>query len=273
VPGAVDSIHDGTGLAVLLAASAAVVLAGRIMAPRRAPVTTQDSGFSLPWPIPHAKAAAVALVALWVFALAGGEAWFRCHEARAGARPAMWTLSPPSPGDNARAVPIADRTLDILLFPDVARSEQWLDGNGWQWQSFYFHWPPGPTSVQSAFVVHDPRVCLGAAGFQFEQQLAPWTAQAGGFGIIFQRSLFRDRGRPVHVFHAVVGDDGEPGAADPDFNFDAAVRIRNLLSGKRNGGLRVLEFAVRGPADSAEAERAAAQWLSRRIVAEKQSEK
>ena len=155
----------------------------------------------------------------------------------------------------------------------MAKSEQWRDDNGWQWQSFYFHWPPGPTSVQSAFIVHDPRICLGAAGFELERPLPDWTAEANGFRIPFQRYLFRDRGRPVHVFHAVVEDDGKPSAADAAFSFDAGVRFRNLLAGRRNKGLRVLEFAVRGPTDPAEAEAAAQQWLGRRLVADKQSDK
>jgi exosortase len=270
--GAVETIHDGTGLAVLAGASVVVLLAGRWMAPKIAPTPTQPAGFSLPWNVPFAKGA-VALLVLWGLSLIGGEAWFRWHEARAAPAVPIWTIAPPQDGENVRDVPIAERTLDVLLFPDVAKSEQWRDDNGWQWQSFYFHWPPGPTSVQSAFIVHDPRICLGAAGFEFERPLPDWTAEANGFRIPFQRYLFRDRGRPVHVFHAVVEDDGTPSAADAAFSFDAGVRFRNLLAGRRNQGLRVLEFAVRGPTDPAQAEAAAQQWLNRRIVADKQSDK
>jgi hypothetical protein len=185
----------------------------------------------------------------------------------------MWTIAPPGPEDNAREVPIAERTLDVLLFPDTAYSEQWRGNNGWQWQAFYFQWPPGPTSVQSAFIVHDPRVCLGAAGFELEAKLPTWTAEANGFRLPFQRYLFRDRGRPVHVFHAVVEDDGTASGVDNEFSFDKNVRWRNLLAGRRNRGLRVLEFAVRGPTDPAAAEAAAQEWLNRRIVAERDSDK
>ena len=270
---AVDTIHDGTGLAVLAGASAVVLLAGRLMAPKTAPVVVQQAGFSRPWNIPHAKAATFALLALFAAALVGGEGWFRWHESRAAAATPIWTLLSPQAGDNSREIPIAERTLDILLYPDVAKSEQWRDDKGWQWQSFYFHWPPGPTSVPSAFIVHDPRGCLGAAGFELESPLPPWVAEANGFRIPFQRYLFRDRGRPVHVFHAVVEDDGTPSAADATFSFDAGVRFRNLLAGRRNKGLRVLEFAVRGPTNPQEAEAAAQQWLDRRIVAQRDSDK
>ncbi|MFM8718747.1 MAG: hypothetical protein ACKOFH_04305, partial [Chthoniobacterales bacterium] len=242
-------------------------------APKKAAVVTQPAGFALPWNIPHAKFAAITLLALFAAALVGGEGWFRWHESKAAAAPPIWAISSPQPGDNSREIPIAERTLDILLYPDVAKSEQWRDDRGWQWQSFYFHWPPGPTSVQSAFIVHDPRVCLGAAGFELESPLPPWVAEANGFRIPFQRYLFRDRGRPVHVFHAVVEDDGTPSAADAAFSFDANVRLRNLLAGRRNKGLRVLEFAVRGPTNAQEAEAAAQQWLDRRIVADKRSDK
>ena len=296
---AVDNIHDGTGLTVLVASSALVLLAGKILA--RTGTTVREPGagsgelrseigdrrseaapapcsllpapsFSseitdLKFPMPAALAAA-GLLALWSAAWLGGEAWFRYHESKAPAFPVMWSIGPATAEDNARQVPIAERTLDVLLFPDTAYSEQWRDNNGWQWQAFYFHWPPGPTSVQSAFIVHDPRVCLGAAGFELETKLPSWTAEANGFRLPFQRYLFRDRGRPVHVFHAVVEDDGTPSGVDNEFTFDKNIRWQNLLAGRRNRGLRVLEFAVRGPLDSAAAEAAAQQWLNRRIIAD-----
>jgi len=264
---AVDQIHDGTGLAVLAVSSAVILLAGKLLssgAPTPPPAIP-SSGLRLPVPafLP------ILLVLLWLAAWIGGEAWFRWHESKAPPPPVMWTLTAPGPDDHAREIPIAERTLDILLFPDTAYSEQWRDDNAWQWQAFYFHWPPGPTSVQSAFIVHDPRVCLGSAGFELESKLPDWTAQAGSFRIPFQRYLFRDRGRPVHVFHAVVEDDGTPSAANKDFSLDRDIRWRNILAGRRNRGLRVLEFAVRGPLDPAAAEAAAQEWLGRRIVADK----
>jgi exosortase len=266
---AVESIHDGTGLAVLAGASAVVLLAGKLLAPKIAPRPTQPAGFSLPREIPFAQAA-VAVLALWGAALLGSEAWFRHHEDRAMLPATLWTVAPPEDGENVRSVPIAERTLDILLYPQAAQSEQGRDEKGWPWQSFYFYWPPGPTSVQSAYVVHDPRVCLGAAGFELDRPLPAWTAEANGFLIPFQRYLFRDRGRPVHVFHAVVESDGMPGSADAASGFDAGKRLGNLLAGRRNQGLRVLEFAVRGPTSPGEAEAVVQQWLDRRIVPDMQ---
>ena len=291
---AVDQIHDGTGLAVLVASSALVLLAGKLLARTGTKVRVPGAGSGeqgdssasdLRSPIsdlrpltsglrsPVSGLLPISFLALWTAAWLGGEAWFRWHESKAPALPVMWTIAPPGPDDNAREVPIAERTLDVLLFPDTAYSEQWRDDSGWQWQAFYFHWPPGPTSVQSAFIVHDPRVCLGAAGFELEAKLPSWTAEANGFRLPFQRYLFRDRGRPVHVFHAVVEDDGTASGVDNEFSFDRNVRWENLRAGRRNRGLRVLEFAVRGPTDPAAAEAAAQQWLTRRLVAEKQTDK
>ena len=289
---AVDQIHDGTGLAVLVASSALVLLAGKLLARTGTKVREPGAGSGeqgassdLRSPIsdlrpltsglrsPVSGLLPISFLLLWSASWIAGESWFRWHENKAPALPVMWTIAPPTPEDNAREVPIAERTLDVLLFPDTAYSEQWRDDNGWQWQAFYFHWPPGPTSVQSAFIVHDPRVCLGAAGFELETKLPSWTAEANGFRLPFQRYLFRDRGRPVHVFHAVVEDDGTPSGVDAEFSLDRNVRWENLLAGRRNRGLRVLEFAVRGPLDSAAAEAAAQQWLNRRLVADKPSEK
>jgi exosortase len=272
---AVDQIHDGTGLAVLMASSALLLLAGKLLARSAASPPVGDppagSGFfseirKMRSPVP--AAGALAAIVLWSAARLGSEAWFRWHEIRAPSAPSLWSLAPPGADDHAREVPIAERTLDVLLFPDEAYSEQWRDDRGWQWQAFYFRWAPGPTSVQSAFVVHDPRVCLGAAGFELEEKLPDWIAEAGGFRIPFQRYVFRDRGRTIHVFHSVIEEDGRPGAVDNEFSFDRQVRWTNLLQGRRNRGLRVLEFAVRGPQDPAAAESAAAEWLRRRIVPE-----
>ncbi len=276
---AVDKIHDGTGLAVMVASSLLVFLVGKGLAPR-ARTASEETGDRRQGPgdsaviIPHSsflahrsKFASLLLLILWSFAWLGGEAWFRIHENRAPQAPPIWALERAAPGDASRDVPLAERTLDILLFPDTSFSEQWRDDQGWQWQSFYFHWPPGPTSVQSAFIVHDPRICLGAAGFELETKLPPWTAEIGEFRIPFQRYLFRDRGRPVHVFHAVVEDDGT--AITTGDEFDRDLRWENIASGRRNRGLRVLELAVRGPLNPAEAEASAAQWLQRRIKPEK----
>lgn len=267
-PQAVDAIHDTTGLTVLAGSSVLLLLAGWLMSRpvRQEPFAPAAASFPAPDRLlaSCARAAALAFIVLGAGAWIGGEIWFRWHESRAPALPTMWTLLPPGAGDNAREVPIAERTLDVLLFPETAYSEQWRDDHGWQWQAFYFHWPPGPTSVQSAFVVHDPRVCLGAAGFMLERELPPWTADANGFTIPFRRYLFTDRGRPVHVFHAVVSDDGVP--VDAGGEFGAATRWQNLFQGRRNRGLRVLEFAVRGDLDASEAEARAAAWLNRRIA-------
>ncbi len=265
--GAVGDIHDGTGLAVLAGASILVLLAGKLMARR-----TPPSDISLPSPSellprdtkPQAiRAAALAAIILLGGAWLAGESWFRWHEARAPKPAAMWELRRTGNDGSTRDVPIAERTLDILLFPETAFSEQWRDDSGWQWQAFFFRWPPGKTSVQSAFVVHDPRVCLGAAGFELDRRLPEWTAEASGFRIPFQRYVFLDRGRPVHVFHAVVEDDGTAVGTGDDFARSA--RWNNIVNGRRNRGLRVLEFAVRGPVEPADAEAAAAEWLKHRI--------
>ncbi len=279
---AVNKIHDTAGLLVLAGSSVLVLIAGKFLASR--PTTSPRSEIpNSESPVPSAISAlrsplsalaSIALIALWVLSWTGGEAWFRWHESHAPTPAPVWTLGRAQPDANSRTVPVPENTLDILLHPDTSLSEQWRDDNGWQWQSFYFRWLPGPTSVQSAFVVHDPRVCLGAAGFELESRLPDWTADAAGFRIPFRRYLFLDRGRPVHIFHAVIEDDGSPVSTSSDAaGFDAATRWENLRLGRRNRGLRVLELAVRGPQDPAAAEAEAAAWLQRRIIPDPGSDK
>jgi exosortase len=235
---AVDQIHDGTGLAVMLVSSALVLLAGKLLSrtavTKPAPPLPQASAagadlltqaISLPVTVP------LAAIVLWSAAWIGSEAWFRWHESKAPAVPLLWALAPPGPDDQAREVPIAERTLDILLFPDQAYSEQWRDENGWQWQAFYFRWAPGPTSVQSAFVVHDPRTCLGAAGFELERKFprpgAPhprvprchrrgWTTRHGRQRVEFRppSPVEKPPRRPAKPWPARAGIRG-PGPARP----------------------------------------------------------
>jgi hypothetical protein len=77
--------------------------------------------------------------------------------------------------------------------------------------------------------------------------------------------VLRDRGVPVHVFHAVAGDEGMAGRTEGKFVFDASVRLSDVRAGRRNRGLSVMELVVVGPSGPDEVEAAVAQWLESRI--------
>jgi hypothetical protein len=133
----------------------------------------------------------------------------------------------------------------MLFFPD-GFSERFLDDQGNNWQFFYLRWPKGRTAIQ-AMSIHDPRTCLASIGMVLESVLPSITINANGIRFPFRIFLFRDRGRPVLVFHATVAD----GWNNLDFDkspsggqYTLQGRWNNLKAGIRNRGQIVMEAAV-----------------------------
>lgn len=242
---AIEPWHDPAGFAILAGTLAAVGIAAWLLAGRRRPVlAVRDDHADLlsrlaPW-----RPAALGACALWIIAIGASELWYRAHE-RPGSSPEMsWSLAPASA---AEPVKIPERTLAMLLRPEVAFSERWADEGGSRWQLFFFQWMPGRSAIQSAMSVHDPRVCLGSIGMTLVENCGLAQVRAAGFTIPFRRYIFSSRGVPLYVFQSVVKDDS-PGQFSEEVpeEFSAAGRLRSVLSGRRNRGLRVLEVAIWG---------------------------
>jgi exosortase len=195
--------------------------------------------FSMP---PFFVRYAIAIIATGGVALTGTEWWFRSHEAGMEIPP-KWTIASGGPG--TKAVSINERTMRMLFFPD-GFSERFLDDQGNNWQFFYLRWPKGRTAIQ-AMSIHDPRTCLASIGMVLESVLPSITINANGIRFPFRIFLFRDRGRPVLVFHATVAD----GWNNLDFDkspsggqYTLQGRWNNLKAGIRNRGQIVMEAAV-----------------------------
>jgi hypothetical protein len=195
--------------------------------------------FSIP---PHFIRYALAIIAIGGVALVGTEWWFRSHEAGMEI-PTKWTIASGSHG--TKAVSINERTMRMLFFPD-GFSERFLDDQGNNWQFFYLRWPAGRTAIQ-AMSIHDPRTCLASIGMVLESQLSSVILNVNGIRLPFRVFLFRDRGRPVLVFHATVAD----GWNNLDFDkspsggqYTLQGRWNNLKAGIRNQGQIVMEAAV-----------------------------
>jgi hypothetical protein len=99
-----------------------------------------------------------------------------------------------------------------------------------------------------------------------KETYAPAQVGAAGFTIPFRRFLFSDRGSLLYVFQSVVKDDspGEFSEETPG-EFSAAGRLRSVLSGRRNRGLRVLEVAIWGARDLPDAQARLQTCLEQRL--------
>jgi exosortase len=261
--GAVDKWHDTAGYATLAFTLGSLWLLAYLwheFRTRRQPPKSSPTPAPLQAVEPRLRAAGLGVLVLGVITLAGTEAWYRIHEKTAAAA-AGWTIREGTAG--SKPVPVPDRTRRILFFPE-GFSEMFRDGTGHHWQFFYFRWPAGRTAVQ-AINIHNPQTCLGSIGMKLERQLPPVEIRAGGVVLPFNVYVFSDQGRPILVFHSIIAD-RPPGAHDaPVMESSMSGRWAAVASGMRNRGQRLLEAAVWGTENVADASATLQRFLEQSI--------
>jgi hypothetical protein len=115
---------------------------------------------------------------------------------------------------------------------------------------------------------HRPEKCLPRSGIKLKTELSQTSIPINDqLAVPFRRYIFESAGRPLYVYFAVLEDmDLSPAMANP--RHETWRRIEAARSGSRNYGQRVLEVAVTGPADEAEAEAALTRQLRSLITVE-----
>ncbi|CAN5583033.1 hypothetical protein BH20VER3_BH20VER3_15700 [soil metagenome] len=182
-------------------------------------------------------------------------AWYAPSRAQA-ANQASWTVSWPTGEPDFRREPIPDAVETLLRYSEGG-SATWRSADDRRWMMYSFHWLPGRTAA--LFVKnHRPDICLPASGLTMEQQSEVHFVTVHGIRLPIRSYRFDDRGRPLHIFYCYwdgrssYGD--ESAAASEDWT--ARGRIRAAWQGKRELGTRMLELAVWGHDNDAEAEAA-----------------
>ena len=261
--GAVDKWHDMAGYATLAFTLGALWLVAylwhRYRARRQPPKPSPEPAPPLPVE-PRLRAAGIGVFSLAVLTLAGTEAWYRIHETRAPL-PSGWTIREGTAG--SKPVSIPDRTRRILFFPE-GFSERFRDSAGHHWQFFYFRWPAGRTAVQ-AINIHNPETCLGSIGMTLVRQLPALEIRAGGMVLPFNVYLFTDQGRSILVFHSIIADRPQASHDAPMMESSMSGRWASVASGMRNRGQRLLEAAVWGTENVAEASATLQRFLEQSI--------
>ena len=271
-PAVVEKWHDPAGFGVLILTMAAVGFVGwrfskrASKAPAKPSPDTTEPLFSR---LAGLRPAAFSICAVWLAAIGGTEAWYRAHDRDSGRPETAWTFEKAAPNESVQEIPIPARTQALLLNPNVSASESWSDANGLHWHVFFFRWNSGYTAVELAMSVHDPRICLELMGLQLRQTLEPIVVEAAGFRVPFRRFFFSDGHRSFYVFHAVVKDQSNDRIPyKSDGTYRVADRLRYVLAGRRNHGLKVLEFAVWGAPDLETAEHELEALLEKRLQRE-----
>ncbi|MFL6541725.1 MAG: exosortase/archaeosortase family protein [Chthoniobacterales bacterium] len=247
---ALHDAHDTVGTIVLIAGLAGIAATGWLLHRPRTLGEAASAGvsFRLRW-------VEVGAGLIWLGVIfAATEIWYRVHEQRLLARPAWRAEWPP----NATSSPIADSTRTMLRY-DEASSATWRTSSAQCW-GFFARWAPRRTAVQLVRS-HSPEICLPATGRTFQGELPPFYLDAVHTSLAFRVYRFEQNAEPLFVF-VCIQEDRFAVDNDAQTEWNARGRLLAAWTGRRNLGQHLLELALLGANDVAEAERVASNIVS-----------
>jgi exosortase len=197
---------------------------------------------------------------------AGTEIWYRSHERQLLERP-PWKATWPAGNDSVEALPILESTRVILRYDD-AKTAAWEEPRGVRWWSFFAHWKPQRAALQLVRS-HSPEICLPAIGRTSRMARPDVNLRAGSVSLDFRSYEFEQNGRPLFVFVCIQEDKRVASGPADTGEWNLRGRLRAAFQGKRNLGQRLLEVAVSGFDDFAQASEALAKTAEEIVRLEK----
>ena len=217
--------------------------------------------------VPRGKFTARFVTLVWLAVIfAGTEFWYRVHERQLIERP-RWEAIWPRENSSITNLSIPESTRVILHFDD-AKSAAWEDPRGVRWWSFFANWKPQRAALQLVRS-HSPEICLPAIGRTFRTAHSDLNLRAGSIPLDFRSYEFEQDGRPLFVFVCIQEDRQVVSGAMDSGEWSLQGRVRAAFQGKRNLGQRLLEIAVTGLDDFAQARDAVAKTVNEVVAAEK----
>jgi exosortase len=238
--------HDTIGTAALLCGMAGMLALAWLWKrePDDAPAVGKLSA-------PREPLAPQLMALVWLAVIfAGTEFWYRSHERQLIERP-RWQANWPNDNETVTALPIPETTRVILHY-DEAKSAAWEDPRGVRWWSFFAHWKPQRAALQLVRS-HSPEICLPAIGRTFRMTRPDLNFTAGTVPLDFRSYEFEQNGRPLFVFVCIQEDKRAASGSPASEEWNLRGRVLAVLEGKRNLGQRLLEIAVSGLDDFAQA--------------------
>jgi exosortase len=202
------------------------------------------------------------LVGCWVVIMVlATECWYRAHEV-GNAGKFHWAVNLPESNASFRSIELPARTVHLLGY-DVAKTGDWLEPDGSQWNAYFFRWQP--RSIHSVIIsrIHRPDRCLPAAGMEQVADSGIKYFSAGSLQLPFRRYIYQAGGKAVHVYFCQWEDGGitQKGLQ----NSSEAGRLSSVMAGRRIVGTQTLEFMLRGYTTLEEADRALGERLPKII--------
>jgi exosortase len=238
--------HDPAGFSILTLCFLGVwALAARSFTPRVEPRIIRKSA---PHPFPNALSWSLGIWFLVV--LTGTELWYRQHEAR---EKLTWSFVWPQSRAHFTEQPLSRTVLETLQY-DEGRSATWTGTDGTARAAVFLKWAAGTSRSRIPARSHRPEICLTASGFNLVSDLGMINAQAGELTIPFEEYVFEKDGQPVHVFFCVWQDRPKDAAGRTlQGKWNRFAGLEFAMLGERRISQQVLEFAIFGPTDTAEA--------------------
>ena len=251
---AIHAWHDPAGLTILLFCLFGLWLISLWM--RRGageepwPQGLHPTGRGLSFP-----PALLAGMAAWlVLTEAGVQAWY--YEHRSPLENSRWNVHWPTAQDDYKPVAISPEAESLLRYNEGGGGT-WKAPDGRPWLMYFFRWLPGRTAA--LFVkTHRPDICLPASGMTMVSDNGIRLLDVNGVKLPIRSYRFNARGTALHVFYCYwdARSSYESTEAANEEDWTAQGRIRAALRGRREIGAQMLELAVWGYENDAEAEAA-----------------
>ena len=217
-------------------------------------------------PFPALRLLSFILFGWFVFTEIAVEVWYRKHEAQARTAQ-VWTVRWPTSKPTFQRIELSDSVKNQLSFDEGGQCA-WSEPDGSWWQMFYFRWQPSRSlyaRVRSQLnKTHRPEHCLTGSGMQQVGDLGVGHYRCGNIQFALKRLLFQSGDRLLRVFYAQYEDSARPELL-ANYRENASQRIAAAWAGSRNYGLRILEIAVAGNLDAAQADAAVQRQLEQII--------
>jgi exosortase/archaeosortase family protein len=265
-PSAMERWHDFTGVAILLVTFSTLWAVAWRLKHTVTTMTLNGPGVNQLGVLPRFVAPALWG---WLLAVEASTAlWF--NGAASEMSDAMrWSVRWPTERSGLREIHISARARAELKY-DEGRSMAWREPDGSLWQAFYFRWGPAASLSERVRVAcartHRPDICLPAAGRNLRRNLGVKDFAVAGMRMPFRVYEFEESGRPLFVYWAAT-EDGTRGWLS-NLREGTRSRIAAALAGSRCVSQRVLEVAVWGHAEEAQADAALQRWLAEALQAE-----
>jgi hypothetical protein len=143
----------------------------------------------------------------------------------------------------------------VILRYDTAKTAAWEEPRGVRWWSFFAEWKPQRAALQLVRS-HSPEICLPAIGRTFRGVRPEFSVNTESVSLDFRSYEFEQNGRSLFVFVCIQEDKQSATSGSDADKLNLPGRLRSAWDGKRNLGQRLLEIAVLGYDDFAQAREA-----------------